>query len=150
MIHMHNINFVVVYSTLLLCYIALLLSILPCCYRYVSIRKFNLIDSTFIFKSIFLREAVDLVRQPGWKICIVLCTDPLSIPCSLKTCPLNAPCWSTLQDGKISSDITQQPHVALKLLLLLAGDVELCPGPKYNVCNKSICKNQNSGSCFIC
>ncbi len=40
----------------------------------------------------------------------------------------------------------------LRMLLLLAGDVELCPGPKRScqACWKTIRKNQNSGTCVSC
>lgn len=43
-------------------------------------------------------------------------------------------------------------HSGLTVLLLLAGDVELCPGPcpKCYTCSKTIWKNQRSNSCFYC
>ena len=39
---------------------------------------------------------------------------------------------------------------ALSVLLILAGDVELCPGPKCFVCAKIIRKNQRSTDCCNC
>ena len=47
--------------------------------------------------------------------------------------------------------VVQRPncHAALKILLLLAGDIETCPGPtKCNNCSKIIRRNQTSTTCF--
>jgi len=43
-------------------------------------------------------------------------------------------------------------HKGLDLLLLLAGDIEICPGPstRCNTCNKTIIKNLSSHSCVSC
>ena len=46
----------------------------------------------------------------------------------------------------------QRSHSAVTILLLLAGDIEQCPGPcpRCNICKKVIRKNQSHGSCFAC
>ena len=45
-----------------------------------------------------------------------------------------------------------RPKHALKILLIISGDIELCPGPcsKCNVCGKGIRKNQSCVSCSGC
>ena len=46
----------------------------------------------------------------------------------------------------------QKSYSGLSLLLILAGDVELCPGPSVKCvsCNKTIRKNQSSETCCLC
>ena len=45
-----------------------------------------------------------------------------------------------------------RPKHSLKLLLILAGDIELCPGPtvKCNICNKTVRKKQKFEKCSGC
>ena len=56
--------------------------------------------------------------------------------------------WSYKQERGISL----RPRSALTILLILAGDIETCPGPclKCNCCSKTIRKNQAVGCCLIC
>ena len=56
--------------------------------------------------------------------------------------------WSYKQERGISL----RPRSALTILLILAGDIETCPGPclKYNCCSETIRKNQAVGCCSIC
>ena len=48
--------------------------------------------------------------------------------------------------------LSRNSHSGLTILLLLAGDIELCPGPspKCYICRKTIWKNQSLESCFHC
>eukprot|EP00794_Sanderia_malayensis_P019777 gene19777-21713_t len=43
-------------------------------------------------------------------------------------------------------------RASFRIFLLLAGDIETCPGPslKCNMCNKTVRKNQTSATCFGC
>ena len=45
-----------------------------------------------------------------------------------------------------------RPKRALKILLIIAGDIDFCPGPcsKCNVCGKGIRKNKSCVSCSGC
>ena len=58
--------------------------------------------------------------------------------------------WVNRQENKLH--LGQESHVGLALLLLLSGDIELCPGPcmKCLTCSKSIRKNQSQEKCFHC
>ena len=78
----------------------------------------------------------------------------------------NSICYSSNGDVAISHIVTSlwvyknqrgiyfgsNCHSGLKMLLLLAGDVKLCPGPSRRcfTCSKTIRKKQSSDSCFHC
>ena len=66
----------------------------------------------------------------------------------LKDYYLTTSIWSYKQERGISF----RPRSALTILLILAEDIETCPGPclKYNCCSKTIRKNQAVGCCSIC
>ncbi|XP_065071070.1 uncharacterized protein LOC135695815 [Rhopilema esculentum] len=60
--------------------------------------------------------------------------------------------WVHKQEKGIHVLHNTRTHVGLQLLLLLAGDVEMCPGPcqKCITCKRPMRKNQSSDKCFAC
>ena len=91
----------------------------------LSIKKISLSASNFVCYSLYPEETVDLKET---YIC------------------------SSLWELKRASIFNPNPKHALKFLLLLAGDVELCPGPRVscNGCLKAIHRSQPSQVCVSC
>lgn len=60
--------------------------------------------------------------------------------------------YSSLWQYQLNSGLKIQPKVALQILLLLSGDIEVCPGPslKCSTCEKVIRKNQQRAKCEVC
>ena len=57
--------------------------------------------------------------------------------------------WVFQQDKGIF--LGQRTYSAITILLLLAGDVETCPGPGYKFCyGRSIKREQSTGICVAC
>ena len=58
--------------------------------------------------------------------------------------------WTYKQEKGIT--IRRNSHSGLNILLILAGDVELCPGPalKCFICSKTVRRNQRSDACSEC
>ena len=79
---------------------------------------------------------------------------PLDYPLSkdVKNSRICASLWVHKQEKGIHVRHNTRTHVCLQLLLRLAGDVEMCPGPcqKCITCKNPIRKNQSSEKCFAC
>ena len=93
--------------------------------------------------------AILAIKKPSLLTSNSICYSDISEDdLAIKDYHITVSIWNYKQERGINL----RPISALMILLLLAGDIETCPGPclKCNSCQKTIRKNQTLGCCSTC